>query len=70
MYQLCDVIHMDLYVFGSFSLHWVSAKLETTLIVTPNDSQTMKLDSNIGEEVLNPKFLNSDIKLSYVLDLC
>ena len=70
MYQLCDVIYMDANVFGSLSLHWVSTKLEHNLIVTPNDSQTIKLDSNIGEYVLNPNFLNSDINFSYVLDLC
>jgi hypothetical protein len=69
-HQLCDVIHMDVDVFGSLSLHWVSTKLESNLIVTPNDSQTIKLDSNIGEYVLNPKILNSDINFSYVLDLC
>jgi hypothetical protein len=51
MYQLSDVVHMDLDVFGPLSLHWVSAKLESTLIVTPNDSWMMKLDAKLSEEV-------------------
>jgi hypothetical protein len=56
-------------VFGPVSLHWVSAKLESTLIVTPNDSRTMELDVNLGEEFLKPKCLNSDVDRSFVLDL-
>jgi hypothetical protein len=49
MYQLSDVIHMDFVVFGPMSLHWVSAKIESTLILTPNDSWMMKLDAKINE---------------------
>jgi hypothetical protein len=33
MYELYDVMHMDLDVFGPMSLHWVSAKLKSTLII-------------------------------------
>jgi hypothetical protein len=69
MYQLSDVMHMDLDVFGPLSLHWVSTKLESTLIVTPNDSRMMELDANLSEEVLKPKFLNSDVDHSFVLNL-
>jgi hypothetical protein len=61
---------MDLNVFGSLSLHWVSVKLQSTLIVTPNDSWMMKLDTNIGEEVHKLKFINSDVDHSFVLNLC
>lgn len=70
MYQLSDVVHMDLDVFGPLSLHWVSTNLESTMIVTPNDSRTMKLDVKLGEEVLKPKCLNSGVDCSYVLNLC
>jgi hypothetical protein len=69
-YHLSDVMHMDLNVIGPLSLHWVSAKLESTLIVTPNDSRTMKLDVKLNEEVLKPKCLNGDIDHSSVLDIC
>jgi hypothetical protein len=62
-------MHMDLDMFGLLSLHLVSTKLESNLIVTPNDSQVMKLDANLDEEVLRPKCLNSDIDRSSVLDL-
>jgi hypothetical protein len=34
------------------SLHWVSAKLESTLVVTPNDSRSVELDAQICKEVL------------------
>jgi hypothetical protein len=70
MYHLYDVMHMDLNVFGPLSLHQASAKLESILIVTPNDSQMVELDSELNEEVLNPKNLNSDGDPSSVLDLC
>jgi hypothetical protein len=63
MYHLSDVMHMDLDVFGPLSLHWVSAKLESTLIVTPNDSRMVELDVELSEEVLKPKCLNSDVDL-------
>jgi hypothetical protein len=69
MYQLFDVMHMDLNVFGPLSLHWVFAKLESTLILTPNDSRMMKLDVELSEEVIKPKFLNNDVALSFVLEL-
>jgi hypothetical protein len=67
MYQLYDVMHMDLDVFCLLSLHWVSAKIESTLIVTPNDSQTEELDAELSEEVLKPKCLNSDVDCSSIL---
>jgi hypothetical protein len=70
MYHISDVMNMDLNVFGQLSLHWISTKLESTLIVTPNDIQTMELDSKLGEEVLKPKCLNNDIDHPFVLDLC
>jgi hypothetical protein len=70
MYHLFDVMHMDLDAFGLLSLHWVSAKLESNLIVTPNDIQTVKLDFKLSEEVLKLKGLNSDVDRSSVLYLC
>jgi hypothetical protein len=63
-------MHMDLDVFGPLLLHWVSPKLESTLIVTPNDTRMVELDAELGEEVLKLKSLNSDVECSSVLDLC
>jgi hypothetical protein len=40
MHQLSDAMHKDINVFGLLLLHWVSAKIESTLIITPNDIQT------------------------------
>jgi hypothetical protein len=69
MDQLYDVMNMDLDVFGLLSLHWVSTKLESTLIVTPNDIRMMKLDAKLSEEDLKPKFLNNDGDFSFVFVL-
>jgi len=68
-YHLSYVMNMDLDVFSLFPLHWISAKLESTMISTPNDSWMVELDSKISEEFLNPELLNSDFDHSYVLYL-
>lgn len=52
MNKLSDVMHVDLDVFSSPSLHWVFAKLQCALIVTPDDSRTMELDTKLSEEVV------------------
>jgi hypothetical protein len=52
MNQLSNVMHMDLDVFCPLSLHWVSAKLQSALVVAPNDNWTMELDTKLSEEVL------------------
>jgi len=69
IYKIYGAMHMDLHVFVLLSLHWVSTKLEVTMIVTQNDSQMMKLDAKLSEEFLKPKFLNSDVDYSFVLSL-
>jgi hypothetical protein len=63
-------MHVDLNLFGLLSLYWIFAKSQCTLILTPYDSWTVKLDTKIGKEVLKPKYLNDTIDYSYVLDLC
>jgi hypothetical protein len=60
-------MHVDLNAFGSLSLYWISAKFQCILIVTPYDSRTVKMDTNIGKEVLNPKCLNDIVEYSSVL---
>ena len=62
-------MHVDLNVFGLLSLYWISAKYQCTLMVTPYDSQTLKLDTKISKEVLNPKCLNDIVDYSSVLSL-
>jgi hypothetical protein len=69
MYLVFDVMHMDLDVFGPLSLHRVSTKLESTMIVTPNDSPMVEMDVKISEEVLKPNRLNGDVDCSSVLVL-
>jgi hypothetical protein len=63
-------MQVDLNVFGSLSLYWISAKYQCTLIVTPYDIHTVKLDTKLGKEVLNPKCLNETVDASSVLGLC
>jgi hypothetical protein len=62
-------MHVDLNVFGSLSLYWISAKSQCTMIVTPYGSQTMKLDTKLGKEVLKPKCRNDIVDYS-ILGLC
>jgi hypothetical protein len=50
-------------------LYWISAKSQCTLIVTPYDSQTVKLDTKLGKEVLKPKCLNDTVDYSSILGL-
>jgi hypothetical protein len=52
MNQLSDVMHVDLDVFCSLSCTWVSTKFQCALIVAPDDSRTMELDTELSEEVL------------------
>jgi hypothetical protein len=49
MYHLFDVMHMDLDVFGPLLLHQDSIEIESTLIVTPNESNMVKLDSELSD---------------------
>ena len=69
MYQISDEMHVDINVFGSLPLYWISLKSQCTLIVTPYDSWTVKLDTKLGKEVLKSKCLNDTVDYSYVLDL-
>jgi hypothetical protein len=63
-------MHVDLNVFGSMSFYWISVKSQCTLIVTPYDSRTVKLDTKLGKEVLKPKCMNDIVDYSFVLSLC
>ena len=41
MHKLPDVVHMDLNVFGSLSLNWISRDSNGDLIVTIDDSGSL-----------------------------
>jgi hypothetical protein len=43
---------MDLDMLCSLSPHWVSEKIESNLVVTPNDSWFVELDAQLYQEVL------------------
>ena len=38
MHKLSDVVNMDLNVFGSLSMNWISAHSNGTLIITIDNS--------------------------------
>jgi len=57
MNKSSNVVHVDLNIFGSMSLHWISAKLYCTPIVASNDSQMMDNDTKIIKEMLQPNGL-------------
>jgi hypothetical protein len=52
MNQLPDKMHMDLDMFCLLSLYWISTEFECTLVVTPDHSQMVELNVELGEEVL------------------
>jgi hypothetical protein len=60
MEYISYVVHMDLYMLCPLSLQWVFAKIESTLVVTPNDSRSMELDSQC---------LDGNVNYSSVLSL-
>jgi hypothetical protein len=52
MDYISDVVHIDLDILFLFILHRVSIKLESTLVVPPNDIRSMELDAQLGKDVL------------------
>jgi hypothetical protein len=56
-------------MFGSLLVYWISAKSQCTLIVTAYDSQTVKLDTKLGKEVMKLKCLIDTVYYS-VFGLC
>lgn len=54
MDQSSDEVHVDLHMFGSLLLYWIFAKLQCTLIITPENSWLIKLYSKLYEEVWHP----------------
>jgi len=52
MYYLSDEMNMDLDMFFPLSLYWILIDIECTLVVTPDHSQMVELNVELGEEVL------------------
>ena len=52
MYYISDVVHVDLDVLRPLPLNWISAELQSVMIVTPNDDQPMKLNAQLNEKML------------------
>jgi hypothetical protein len=69
MDQSSDEVHVNIYMFGSLSLYWISAKLQYTLIITPNSSRSMKQYTKLYEEVLQLDGLSCSIDCTYISSL-
>ena len=52
MYQVLDVVHVDLYVLCSLPLNWISTELQSALVVTLDDDRSMKLNAQLSEKML------------------
>jgi hypothetical protein len=45
-------VHVDLDVLHPLPLKWISAKLQSALVVTPDDDWLMKLNAQLSEKML------------------
>jgi hypothetical protein len=52
MYQVLDVVHVDLDVLHPLPLNWIYAELQSALVVTPDDDRPMKLNAQLSEKML------------------
>jgi hypothetical protein len=52
VYQVLDVVHVDLDVLRPLPLNWISAKLHSALVVTPDEDRPMKLNAQLSEKML------------------
>jgi hypothetical protein len=52
MYQVLDVVHVDLDVLHPLPMKWISVELQSALVVTPDDDRSMKLNAQISEKML------------------
>lgn len=69
LYLLLDVVHMDLYVFGSLMLKQVLQDLDVTLIVTMEDYWLWKGEAKLSQNILKRNILSSNINNSSILNL-
>jgi hypothetical protein len=51
-------VHVDIDVLRLLPLNWISAKLQSALVVTPNDDRPVKLNTQLSEKTLSPHSLN------------
>jgi hypothetical protein len=52
MYYVPDVVHVDLDVLCLLPLNWISAELQSALVVTLDDDQLMKMNAQLSEKML------------------
>jgi len=52
MNQLPNKMYMDIVMFCMLSMYHISTEFECTLVFTPDHSQTVELNTELGEEVL------------------
>ena len=69
MYYVLDVVHVDLNVLHLFPLNWISAELQSSLVVTLDDNQLMKLNAQLSEKLLYPHSLNGYVNYPSILYL-
>jgi hypothetical protein len=69
MYQVSDVVHVDLGVLRPLPLNWISVELQSALVVTPYDDRSMKLNVELSEKMLQPHSLNGYVNYPSVLYL-
>ena len=43
-------MHVDLDMLHMLPLNWISAELQSALVVTPDDDQPMKLNAQLSEK--------------------
>jgi hypothetical protein len=52
MYEVPDVVHVDIDVLRSLPMNWIFAELQSVLVVTPNDDQPMKRNAQLSKKML------------------
>jgi hypothetical protein len=52
MYEVPDVVHVDINVLRLLLLNWISVDLQSDVVVTPDDDQPMKLNAQVSEKIL------------------
>jgi hypothetical protein len=45
-------VHVDIDVLHLLPLKWISAELQSALVVTPDDDRLMKLNAKLNEKML------------------
>ena len=52
--QLTNKVHMQLNMFGVSMLHWVVRNVNGTLIITPQNNETMRRKAKLSHQLVKP----------------